>query len=85
MVIEKVKRFDERQARQLLDLLQAQKSALASFRQPTGAMAMLGFARKFRDAPRSTADWMKYLRGMKFYARPNRPALGQTHVRPKTC
>jgi hypothetical protein len=62
MVIEKVKRLDEQHARQLLNLLQAQESVPVSGRQPTGAMAMLGFARKFRTAPRPTADWMNDLR-----------------------
>lgn len=62
MVIEKVKRLDEQHARQLLNLLQAQESVPTSVRQPTGAIAMLGFARKFRTAPRATADWMNDLR-----------------------
>lgn len=29
---------------------------------PRGAMAMRGFARRFREAPRRTADWMRELR-----------------------
>ena len=29
---------------------------------PPGAQAMRGFARRFRDQPRSTADWMRELR-----------------------
>lgn len=29
---------------------------------PRGAEAMLGFARRFRETPRSTADWMRELR-----------------------
>lgn len=62
MVIEKVKRLDEQHARQLLNWLQGQESAPTSTRQPAGAMAMLGFARKFRSAPRTTADWMNDLR-----------------------
>ena len=62
MVIEKVKRLDEQHARQLLNLLQAQESVPTSVRQPTGAMAMLGYARKFRAATRVTTDWMNYLR-----------------------
>ena len=62
MVIEKVKRLDEQHARQLLNWLQGQESAPTPTRQPAGAMAMLGFARKFRSAPRATADWMNDLR-----------------------
>jgi AbrB family looped-hinge helix DNA binding protein len=30
--------------------------------QPVGAEAMLGYARRFRPEPRSTADWMAELR-----------------------
>jgi hypothetical protein len=62
MVIEKVKQLDEQHARKLLTWLQGQERATAPARQPAGAMAMLGFARRFRPAPRTTADWMEELR-----------------------
>lgn len=62
MVIEKVRQLDEPHARQLLIWLQGQESTPGPARPPTGAMAMLGFARKFRTAPRATADWMNDLR-----------------------
>jgi hypothetical protein len=62
MVIQKVKQLDEPHARQLLNWLQGQERAPTPTRQPAGAMAMLGFARKFRSAPRATADWMNDLR-----------------------
>ncbi len=62
MVIEKVNRLDEQHAGQLLEWLQGQESAPTPRRQPAGAMAMLGFARRFRTAPRATADWMNELR-----------------------
>lgn len=62
MVIEKVQRLDEQHARQLLKWLQGQESAPTPTRQPAGAMAMLGFARRLRTAPRATADWMNELR-----------------------
>ena len=62
MVIEKVKQLDETHALQLLTLLQTQEHATAPSREPAGAMAMLGFARRFRPAPRATADWMGELR-----------------------
>lgn len=62
IVIEKVKQLDELHARQLLTWLQKQERAAAPSRPPTGAMAMLGFARRFRPAPRATADWMDELR-----------------------
>ena len=29
---------------------------------PRGAAAMLGYARRFREQPRRTADWMRVLR-----------------------
>ena len=62
MVIEKVKQLDEPHARQLLTWLQGQERAAAPARQPAGALAMLGFARRFRPEPRTTADWMDELR-----------------------
>jgi hypothetical protein len=62
MVLEKVKQLDEQHARQLLSWLQGHESAPTPSRPPTGAMAMLGFARQFRAAPRATADWMNELR-----------------------
>ena len=62
MVIERVKQLDEPRALQLLTWLQGQAPAAAPARQPAGAMAMLGFARRFRPVPRPTADWMNELR-----------------------
>ena len=62
MVIEKVKQLDEAGARQLLIWLQGQERAATHARQPAGAMAMLGFARRFRPEPRATRDWMDELR-----------------------
>ncbi len=62
MAIEKVKQLDEPHARQLLTWLQRQERAAAQPRQPAGAMAMLGFARRFRPATRATADWMDEIR-----------------------
>jgi hypothetical protein len=61
-VIEKVKQLDEEHARQLLTWLVRQEQAAAPARQPGGAMAMLGFARRFRPTPRATSDWMDELR-----------------------
>ncbi len=62
MVIQKVKQLDEAHARQLLTWLQGQERAAAPARQPAGAMAMLGFARRFRPERRTTAEWMDELR-----------------------
>ena len=62
MVIEKVKQLDEAHARQLLAWLQGIQPIAAPARQPLGAMAMLGFARRFRPQLRTTADWMAELR-----------------------
>jgi hypothetical protein len=62
LVIEKVKQLDEQHARQLLNWLQGQENMPTTARPPAGAMAMLGFARKLRTAPRTTADWLNDLR-----------------------
>ena len=62
MVIEKVKRLDENHARELLTWLEGQETVAPTTRHPAGAMAMLGFARRFRGGARSTADWMAELR-----------------------
>ena len=62
MIIEKVKQLDEAHARQLLTWLQGQERAGAPVRQPAGAMAMLGFARRFRTVARTTTEWMDELR-----------------------
>ena len=62
MVIQKVKQLDEAHARQLLTWLQGQERAPAPDRQPVGAAAMLGFARRFRPERRTTAEWMDELR-----------------------
>ncbi len=62
MALEKVNQLDGAHARQLLTWLQAQERASAPARQPAGAMAMLGFARRFRTVPRTTAEWMAELR-----------------------
>ena len=62
MAIEKVKQLDEARARQLLTWLQRWERAAAPQRQPAGAMAMLGFARRFRPERRTTAEWMDELR-----------------------
>ena len=62
LAIEKVKQLDEPHARQLLEWLQGQEKAAAASHAPAGAMAMLGFARRFRAVARTTADWMNELR-----------------------
>jgi hypothetical protein len=62
MAIEKVKQLDEQHARELLKWLERPRTASSPARQPTGAMAMLGFARRFDPNPRTTADWISELR-----------------------
>ena len=62
MAIEKVKQLDETHARQLLVWLQVLPRTEVPSRQPLGAMAMLGFARRLRPESRSTAEWMADLR-----------------------
>ena len=61
MVIQKVNHLDKADARQLLTLLQGQECAPAPARQPAGAMAMPGFARRCRPALRATADFVPRL------------------------
>ena len=62
IAIEKVKHLDEASARQLLTWLQRLERAAVPNHKPAGAMAMLGFARRFRPEPRTTAEWMDELR-----------------------
>ena len=62
MVIEKVKQLDEAHARQLLAWLQGIERTAVPVRQPLRAVAMLGFARRFRPQHRNTAKWMAELR-----------------------
>ena len=62
MIIEKVKQLDEAHARQLLTWLQGQERTGVPPRQPAGAMAMLGFARRFRTVGGTTTEWMAELR-----------------------
>ena len=62
MAIEKVKHLDEAHVRQLLTWLQQLDRTAAPDRQPAGAMAMLGFARRFRSEIRATTEWMNELR-----------------------
>jgi hypothetical protein len=61
MAIEKVKQLDEVRARQLLNWLQREECPVATARQPAGAMAMLGFARRFRPGSRATSEWLDEL------------------------
>lgn len=62
MAIEKVRQLDEAHARHLLAWLQWLERAGVPTGQPAGAMAMLGFARRFRPQPLTTAQWMAELR-----------------------
>jgi len=62
MVIEKVKQLDETQARLVLAWLQALERAGVPSGQPAGAVAMLGFARRFSSQPLTTAEWIAELR-----------------------
>jgi hypothetical protein len=60
--IEKVKQLDEVRAKQLLTWLQGLERSTTLGREPAGAEAMLGFARRFRLERRTTAEWMAELR-----------------------
>ncbi|MCB1126816.1 MAG: hypothetical protein KDM81_09990, partial [Verrucomicrobiae bacterium] len=62
LAIERVKHLDEVQAGRLLAWLQTQEQPVAPRSSPLGAQAMLGFARRFRCEPRTTAAWMFELR-----------------------
>lgn len=62
LVIEKVRHLDEEQARQLLAWLGVQENSSTPQSTVASAQAMLGFARRFRPIPRSTADWLSELR-----------------------
>lgn len=61
MVVQKVRLLDEPHARELLAWLEA-KERKSSEPPGRGAMAALGFARRFRSERRSTSDWMRELR-----------------------
>jgi hypothetical protein len=61
-VIDKVRRMDEEQARALLLHLNGNGIKNDGQRKPAGARAMVGFARRFRKEPRTTASWMEELR-----------------------
>jgi hypothetical protein len=62
LALEKVKKLTEAQAQQLLQWLSQVGSATEPRTQPLGAVAMLGFARRFYPEPRTTAEWLKELR-----------------------
>ena len=62
LAVEKVKALSEEEARTLLGWLPSLKSACVPAKTPSGALAALGYARKYRRPPRSTAEWIKELR-----------------------
>ena len=62
MAIEKIRLLDDAHAQQLLAWLDAQERRETLHTAPLGAMAMLGFARRFHPQPRTTGEWMAELR-----------------------
>jgi len=62
MAVEKVRQLDDARAGQLLAWLESQSTTEKPPAKPLGAMAMLGFARRFHPQPRTTAEWMAELR-----------------------
>ncbi len=62
LALQKVKALNETEALQLLHWLRSVHQAPVEAPPPLGARAMLGFARRLRPQPRSTADWMADLR-----------------------
>ena len=61
-VIEKVRHLTEDQAQQLLEWLEQGARDAIPEAAPPGAVAMLGFARRFSSEPRTTAQWLTELR-----------------------
>lgn len=61
-VVEKVRQMDDEHARQLLVWLETQEHLEFKQPAPLGAMAMLGFASRLHDKPRTTEEWMAELR-----------------------
>lgn len=62
LAIEKVKALPEDKAKVLLDWLAELERADVPAPDAKGAMAALGYVRKFYPQPRTTAEWMKELR-----------------------
>ena len=62
IAVEKVRRLDEPSALRLLAWMVRQTPPKPQITKPLGAMAMLGFARRFHDTPKTTAEWMAELR-----------------------
>ena len=60
--LERVRRLTEEEVRELLRWLgEVQRSGRPPMK-PTGAVAMLGCARRFYPEPRTTAQWLRELR-----------------------
>jgi hypothetical protein len=62
IAIQKVKNLDEEGALRLIEWLRNVEQPILNRTAPAGARAMLGFARRLRPEPRSTAEWMAELR-----------------------
>jgi hypothetical protein len=62
IAIKKVKNLDEERALKLIEWLRASEHPIQNTPAPLGARAMLGFVRRLRPEPRSTAEWMVELR-----------------------
>jgi hypothetical protein len=62
IAVEKVRQLDDARAGQLLAWLESQSTAEKPPTAPLGAVAMLGFARRFHPQPRTTDQWMSELR-----------------------
>jgi len=60
--LEKVRNLDEARVRQLLAWLDAQAPQEPRRIASLGAVAMLGYARRFRSQPRTTDEWITELR-----------------------
>ncbi len=60
--LEKVRRLTEKQARELLRWLGELERSGRPQAKTTGAVSMLGYARRFYPEPRTTAQWLRELR-----------------------
>lgn len=61
-LMERVKTLNEDEAKQFLDLLNQLPPSPKSEAQPRGAMAALGWAKKYNHPYKTTAEWMAVLR-----------------------
>jgi hypothetical protein len=62
LAIEKVRQLPEEKALALLDWLREQEKSAGSHANQDGASTVIGFARRYRNQPRRTQEWILQLR-----------------------